>query len=150
MRGLDVVVTVGGGQVAFVPAVPLHEIEDSDWDTMYELNLRYVARSLRLVLPRLLAQGTGGSIVSVGSVTGVMAAPHQAAYGVMKAGLRSLARTVAAEYSREAIRMNVIVGGAIATAVSSNDQADGLVEEIPERTLRNDRRGRPRSGIPGL
>ena len=63
LGGLDVVVTVVGGQVAFVPAVPLHEIEDDDWDTVYELNLRYVARTLRLVLPRLLEQGTGASIV---------------------------------------------------------------------------------------
>jgi 3-oxoacyl-[acyl-carrier protein] reductase len=85
LGGLDVVVTVVGGQVAFVPAVPLHEIEDDDWDTVYELNLRYVARTLRLVLPRLLEQGTGASIV----------------------------------------------GGAIATAASSNAGTDGWVEEIP-------------------
>nr|WP_300142551.1 SDR family oxidoreductase [Propionicimonas sp.] len=131
LGGLDVVVTVVGGQVAFVPAVPLHEIEDGDWDTIYELNLRYVARTLRLVLPRLLDQGTGASIVSVGSIAGVMAAPDQAAYGVMKAGLLSLSRTVAAEYSHAAIRMNVIVCGAIATAASSNTATDGWVEEIP-------------------
>jgi 3-oxoacyl-[acyl-carrier protein] reductase len=131
LGGLDVVVTVVGGQVAFVPAVPLHEIEDDDWDTVYELNLRYVARTLRLVLPRLLEQGTGASIVGIGSVAGVMAAPRQAAYGVMKAGLLSLARTVAAEYSHAAIRMNVIVGGAIATDASSNAGTDGWVEEVP-------------------
>lgn len=131
LGGLDVVVTVVGGQVAFVPAVPLHEIEDQDWDTMYELNLRYVARTPRLVLPRLLEQGTGASIVSIGSVAGVMAAPHQAAYGVMKAGLLSLSRTVAAEYARAAIRMNVIVAGAVATAASANAETDGWVEEIP-------------------
>lgn len=130
LGGLDVVATVVGGQVAFVPAVLLHEIEDSDWDAMYELNLRYVARTLRLVLPRLLDQGTGASIVSVGSVAGVMAAPHQAAYGVMKAGLSSLARTVAAEYSHAGIRMNVIVGGAIATA-ARDTTANGWVEEVP-------------------
>ncbi len=131
LGGLDVVVTVVGGQVAFVPAVPLHEIEDGDWDTMYELNLRYVARTLRLILPRLLHQGTGASIVSIGSVTGVMAAPGQAAYGVMKAGLLSLSRTVAAEYSCAGIRMNVIVGGAIATAASSEAEPDVWVDEIP-------------------
>lgn len=131
LGGLDVVVTVVGGQVAYVPAVPLHEIDDDDWDTVYELNLRYVARTLRLVVPRFIEQGSGGSIVSVGSVTGIMAAPNQAAYGVMKAGLLSLSKTVAAEYAREGIRMNVIVGGAIATAVSANDSHDGWIEEIP-------------------
>lgn len=130
LGGLDVVVTVVGGQVAFVPAVPLHEMRDEDWDTVYELNLRYVARTLRLVLPHFLEQ-SGGTIVSVGSVTGSMAAPNQAAYGVMKAGLVSLARTVAAEYSASGIRMNVLVGGAIATAVANSDGTEGWVDEVP-------------------
>jgi len=58
-------VTVVGGQVAFVPAVKLHEMSDEDWDTVYELNLRYGSRAVRAVLRRFLAQGTGGTIVSI-------------------------------------------------------------------------------------
>jgi 3-oxoacyl-[acyl-carrier protein] reductase len=133
LGGLDVLVTVVGGQVAFVPAVRLHDMLDEDWDTIYELNLRYVARALRTALRVFLDQGTGGSIVSVGSVTGFMAAPQQAAYGVAKAGLLSLARTVAAEYSADGIRMNVVAGGAISTAVAnaSADGDDSWVPEIP-------------------
>jgi 3-oxoacyl-[acyl-carrier protein] reductase len=130
LGGLDVLVTVVGGQVAFVPAVKLHEMADEDWDTIYEVNLRYVARAVRAALRVFLAQGTGGAIVSVGSVTGFMAAPEQAAYGVMKAGILSLARTVAAEYARDNIRMNVAAAGAIATAVANVDAGD-FVEEIP-------------------
>lgn len=132
LGGLDVVVTVVGGQVAFVPAVRLHEMADDDWDTVYELNLRYVARALRLVIPEFLTQGSGGTVVSIGSVTGFMAAPNQAAYGVMKAGLVSLARTVAAEYSDKNIRMNVVAGGAIATRASGNDNVDEWIQEIPQ------------------
>jgi NAD(P)-dependent dehydrogenase (short-subunit alcohol dehydrogenase family) len=70
-------------------------------------------------------------IVSVGSVTGFMAAPQQAAYGVMKAGLLSLARTVAAEYAGDGIRMNVAAAGAIATAAANANVATEVVEEIP-------------------
>ena len=130
LGGLDVLVTVVGGQVAFVPAVKLHEMADEDWDTIYEVNLRYVARAVRTALRVFLAQG-GGTIVSVGSVTGFMAAPQQAAYGVMKAGLLSLARTVAAEYARDGIRMNVAAAGAIATAVANANVAAEVVDEIP-------------------
>lgn len=130
LGGLDVVVTVVGGQVAHVPSVLLHEMDDGDWDTMYELNLRYVARTLRLVLPQLLEQATGGSIISIGSVTSIMGAPRQGAYGVMKAGLASLARTVTAEYADRGIRMNVIAAGAIATAVA-NSEGSGWVREVP-------------------
>jgi 3-oxoacyl-[acyl-carrier protein] reductase len=60
-----------------------------------------------------------------------MAAPEQAAYGVMKAGILSLARTVAAEYARDGIRMNVAAAGAIATAVANANVGEEVVEEIP-------------------
>ncbi|MGW1345862.1 SDR family NAD(P)-dependent oxidoreductase [Kribbella sp. NPDC002412] len=133
LGGLDVLVTVVGGQVAFVPAVKLHEMTDDDWDTIYEVNLRYVMRAVRAAVRVFLDQGGGGSIVSVGSVTGIMAAPEQAAYGVMKAGLLSLARTVSAEYARDGIRMNVAAGGAIATAVANTapDAGGDWIDEIP-------------------
>lgn len=130
LGGLDGLVTVVGGQVAFVPAVKLHEMADEDWDTVYEVNLRYVARAVRQVLPSFLEQGEGGAIVSVGSVIGFMAAPLQAAYGVAKAGLLSLARTVAAEYAADGIRMNVVAGGAISTGVA-NTVSEKWVDEVP-------------------
>lgn len=132
---LDTLVTVVGGQVAFVPAVRLHEMSDDDWDLAYEMNLGYVARAARAAIRAFLAQGRGGSIVSVGSVTGVMAAPMQAGYGAAKAGLVSLAKTVAAEYASDGIRMNVVACGAIATAVANTDQPAADVPEIPLRRL---------------
>ncbi|MFF5081885.1 SDR family NAD(P)-dependent oxidoreductase [Actinoplanes sp. NPDC000266] len=132
---LDTLVTVVGGQVAFVPAVRLHEMADEDWDLAYEMNLRYVARAARAAIRAFLSQGDGGSIVSVGSVAGLMAAPEQAAYGAAKAGLASLARTVAAEYAADGIRMNIVACGAIATAVAHSAQATEDVPEIPMRRL---------------
>ena len=95
MGGLDIVVTVVGGQLAFVPAARIHEITDEDWDLMFDLNLRYVARVVRAALRVFLDQGTGGTIVGVGSITGMAGSPMQAAYGAAKAGLASLARSVA-------------------------------------------------------
>lgn len=52
----------------------------------------------------------------------------QAGYGAAKAGLASLARTVAAEYAGDRIRMNIVACGAIATAAANNAQPD----EVPE------------------
>ena len=127
---LDVLVTVVGGQLAFVPASPLHELTDEDWDLMFDVNLRYVARAVRAGLRVFLAQGRGGTIVSVGSITGHVGSPMQAAYGAAKAGLASLARSVAAEYSRDGIRMNVVSCGPIATPVARAAQA-GTTDWVP-------------------
>lgn len=129
--GLDTLVTVVGGQFAFVPAVRLHEMSDDDWDLVYEMNLRYVARAARAAIRAFLAQAMGGSIVSVGSITGVMGAPMQAGYGAAKAGLASLAKTVAAEYAGDGIRMNVVACGAIATPVANAAQDAEEAAGIP-------------------
>jgi 3-oxoacyl-[acyl-carrier protein] reductase len=128
---LDILVTVVGGQLAFVPATLIHETTDEDWDLMFDLNLRYVARAVRAAVRVFLTQGAGGTIVSVGSITGLAGSPMQAAYGAAKAGLASLARSVAAEYSRDGIRMNVVSCGPIATPVARAAGADDAPEWIP-------------------
>jgi 3-oxoacyl-[acyl-carrier protein] reductase len=130
LGGLDILVTVVGGQLAFVPTAPLHETTDEDWDLMFDLNLRYVARAVAATLRVFLAQGRGGTIVSVGSIAGLAGSPMQAAYGAAKAGLASLARSVAAEYSQHGIRMNLVTCGPIATPRARAAQA-GVSEWIP-------------------
>jgi 3-oxoacyl-[acyl-carrier protein] reductase len=97
---------------------------------MFDLNLRYVARAVRAGLRVFLAQGRGGTIVSVGSIAGYAGSPMQAAHCAAKAGLASLARSVAAEYSRDGIRMNILSCGPIATPVARAAQR-GVAEWIP-------------------
>jgi 3-oxoacyl-[acyl-carrier protein] reductase len=131
LGALDILVTVVGGQLAFVPAARVHEIADEDWDLMFDVNLTYVARAVRATLRTFLEQGTGGTIVSVGSIAGVAGSPMQAAYGAAKAGLASLARSIASEYSRDGIRMNVVTCGPVATPVAQEAQADSDLDWIP-------------------
>src|SRR3954451_4760715 len=131
LGGLDVLVTVVGGQVSFVPAARVHEMTDADWDLVHDVNLRYVFRAVRAALGVFLEKGTGGTGVSVGSVTGFMAAPEQAGYGAAKAGLLSLARTVSAEYAGDGVRMNVVAAGAISTAVAAAHQSAHEAGQVP-------------------
>jgi 3-oxoacyl-[acyl-carrier protein] reductase len=131
LGGLDILVTVVGGQLAFVPAARIHEITEEDWNLMFDVNLHYVARAVQTTLRTFLAQGTGGTIVSVGSITAISGSPMQAAYGAAKAGLASLARSVTAEYSRDGIRMNVVSCGPVATPVAEAAQALGELNWIP-------------------
>lgn len=135
LGGRDVLVTVVGGFVAFASSARVHETSDENWDLIFELNLRYVPRVLRAALRVFLEQGHGGSIVSVGSVVSATGSPMAAAYGAAKAGLASIARSVAAEYGGEGIRMNVVAGGAIATPVAAGAGADALNDWIPLRRL---------------
>ena len=131
LGALDILVTVVGGQLAFVPAVRIHETTDEDWGLMFDVNLHYVARALRAALRVFLEQGTGGSIVSVGSIAAIAGSPMQSAYGAAKAGLASLARSVTAEYSEDGIRMNVVSCGPVATPVAEAAQAQAELDWIP-------------------
>src|SRR4029450_3121222 len=106
-------------------------IADHGLERIFEPHLRSVAGVVRAALRVFLEQGTGGTIVSVGSITGVAGSPGQGGDGAATAGLASVARSVAAEYSRDGIRMNVVAAGPIATPVAQAAQAQAELDWIP-------------------
>jgi 3-oxoacyl-[acyl-carrier protein] reductase len=142
LGGLDVVVTVIGGMAAFAPFRHLHEYSDDEVDLILDVNLRYIFRVARAAIAVMIAQGSGGSIVSIGSISGLAGGPHHSPYGVAKAGLSNLAHSVAAEYGRFGIRMNVVSPGGIdSPAVAEARPADEYAEMTAKTPL--GRRGIP-------
>jgi 3-oxoacyl-[acyl-carrier protein] reductase len=133
LGGLDSVVTVVGGYSLFTEWKPLAEVSDDKWNLIMDLNLTYVFRFARAALRVFLAQGTGGSIVSIGSISGNVSSPYAAAYGAAKAGLVNLAKSVSVEYGAQGIRMNVVSCGVIATEAQRLNYpgGGGLAERVP-------------------
>lgn len=140
LGGLDTLVTVVGGYSLFAPWTPLAEVTDEQWNLIIDLNLTYVFRFTRAALRVFLDQGDGGSIVSIGSISGNVASPYGAAYGASKAALANLAKSVSVEYAAQGIRMNVVSCGVIATEAQQANFPDG--GGIPERVPAG-RPGRP-------
>jgi 3-oxoacyl-[acyl-carrier protein] reductase len=133
LGGLDTLVTVVGGHTLFAPWVRVDETTDEDWDLILDMNLRYVFRVVRAALRAFLAQGTGGTIVSVGSIAGAVSSPYSAAYGAAKAGLMNFTKSVSLEYARDDIRMNLIAIGVVVSdaARAVNSGVLGMAESIP-------------------
>jgi 3-oxoacyl-[acyl-carrier protein] reductase len=131
--GLDSVVTVVGGYSLFAPWQPLAEVSDDSWDMILDLNLTYVFRVVREAVKVFVGQGTGGSIVSIGSISGSVGSPYGAAYGAAKAGLANLAKSVSVEYAEAGIRMNVVSCGVIATEAQRLNfpAGGGIAERVP-------------------
>ncbi|MDQ1396650.1 MAG: hypothetical protein QOG64_1909, partial [Acidimicrobiaceae bacterium] len=104
-----------------------------EWDRIVDVNLRYVFRAVRASVRQFLAEGNRGSIVSIGSISGVRSSPLAAAYGAAKAGLANLAHSVAVEYARDGIRMNVVACGVIATEAARivYEESAGLADRVP-------------------
>lgn len=130
MGGLEVIITVVGGHQLFAPRATVDDTSDSDWDLIFDVNLRYVFRVTRAGLKVLLRQGHGGSIVCVGSIAGLTGMPLASPYAAAKAGLINFARTVAAEFGKSNIRMNVVSCGQIDTRVA---QEAGVTNEMVRR-----------------
>jgi len=110
---IDVLVNNAATNPAFGPTVM---VDESIWDKIFEVNVRGPFVLCRAANERMLAQG-GGSIVNVVSVAGIRPMPGLGAYGVSKAALLHLTRTLAREWA-PAIRVNAVAPGLVDTDFS--------------------------------
>ena len=107
---LDVVVNNAGGS----PYALAAEASPRFHQKVIELNLLgmlNVSQACNAVMQR---QDSGGSIVSVSSVSGRRPSPGTAAYGAAKAGVDSLTATLAVEWAPK-VRVNAVMAGMVAT-----------------------------------
>jgi NAD(P)-dependent dehydrogenase (short-subunit alcohol dehydrogenase family) len=108
---LDVLVNNAGG----APYRPLAEADAERHARVIELNLTAPLTASLAAYEHL--RRAGGSIVMIGSVSGSRPSPGSAAYGAAKAGLESLARSMAVEWAPE-IRVNTLVVGMVRTELA--------------------------------
>lgn len=101
-------------------------LSDEDWADTLQTNLTGAFNCSRAAL-RGMVRARSGRIVMVSSVAGLHGNPGQAAYGASKAGMVGLARTLAKEYARKNVTVNVVAPGPVATAMT-----EGLVDKIAE------------------
>ncbi|RDL31821.1 Uncharacterized protein BP5553_09223 [Venustampulla echinocandica] len=90
----------------------IHEIEDEDWDWVFDVNVKGALNCLRAQIPHFK---DGGSIVNVASLGGLMAVAKNSAYVASKHALVGLCRTAAKELGARNIRVNCVCPGPIET-----------------------------------
>lgn len=108
---LDCLVNNAGG----TPYRLLGEAEAQRHARVVELNLVAPMTASLAAYPWL--RESRGSVVMIGSVSGGRPSPGTAAYGAAKAGLESLARSMAVEWAPE-VRVNTLVLGMVRTELS--------------------------------
>jgi len=109
------------------------EISPEDWDFVVDVNLRGTYLVSRAVLPQMLERGSG-TIVNIGSVSGMRGDHHAAAYNAAKAGVINLTRSMALDFGPKGIRVNCICPGAIGTPVILRSMTDRAREAISRNT----------------
>jgi 3-oxoacyl-[acyl-carrier protein] reductase len=115
--------------------VPIHKIVIEDWDNEVKTCLNSAFYCIKESWPDMCAQ-KWGRIVNITSVAGVMGGYGQTSYGAAKAGLISLAKSVALEGARFNITSNaVLVGAASTDAPIAEDVRQKLESKILLRRL---------------
>ena len=108
---------------------PIHEQDPAAWDETQSINLRGAFLCCRAAVRQLLAQGSGGALVIVSSVTAVVGvAPQNPSYTASKGGLVSFGRALAIQYAPDNIRCNVVCPGAL-EAPPDVEEIDNVARE---------------------
>src|SRR5205085_3526922 len=116
---VDVVISNAGGspQAEAATASPRFHARVIELNLIAPLHVAQAANEIMQLRPE------GGSIIMIGSVSGVRPSPGTAAYGAAKAGLHHLVTTLAIEWGPR-VRLNTVVPGFVATETTSDHYGD--------------------------
>jgi NAD(P)-dependent dehydrogenase (short-subunit alcohol dehydrogenase family) len=119
---IDVLVANAGVELLHAPHIV--ETSDEDWEHVLGVNATGAFYSCRAALRHM---PDGGAIVTVGSINGLIAWEHDAAYCASKGAVLQLTRAIALDMAPRNIRANCVCPGVIDTPM-----ADGFVEQADD------------------
>lgn len=115
---------------------PMDELTESEFDHVYDVNLRGVWLAMAAQVAAIRATAGTGAIVNNSSVGSLMGNPELPAYGAMKRAVNSLTESAAVTYGPEGIRVNAIAPGNTLTEMIRAWEAEspGLQDRLTAHT----------------
>lgn len=122
---------VAGGSGRRLGDGPLHEVTDGGIDATLALNLSSLILSNRAAVRQFLNQGSGGSILNMGSVLGWSPSPEYFAthvYAAAKSAVVGFTQSIAAYYAPHGIRANVLAPALVETPMAKRAAGDEVIQ----------------------
>jgi len=114
---------------------PLAGMSGEAWDRVLRTNLDGFYNVLQPLLMPLVRLRRGGRVLTLSSVSGLMANRGQVNYSASKAGLIGATRSLAAELASRSITVNCIAPGLIETEMLAGAPVEELAQRIPMKRL---------------
>ncbi len=117
------------------------KVDEKEWDKTIDINLKGMFLCAKTALKHMKR---GSCIINISSIAGIGGYPMAAAYCASKGGIRTLTKSLAAEFGNKGIRINSIHPGVIETEMTNDLLKDkktkqGMLTKIPLK-----RTGKPR------
>lgn len=141
---IDILINVAGTNIR----KRFEQFTKQEYERVLQTNLHGIFDLTQKVGGRMIARGSGGKIVFIGSLMSLLGLPYLSVYAMSKSALAGLARSLAAEWGRYNVQVNCIAPGFILTDLNREMwQAAGMKEWL-ERSQANPRLGSPQDIAP--
>ena len=115
-------------------------MKEDDWDAVVDTNLKGAWNFSKAVLRPMMRNETGGSILNISSISGVVGMLGQTNYSASKAGMIGLTKSLAKEIASRKITVNALALGLIETEMAKEMNAEyreKILAQIPLGRLGN-------------
>ena len=114
-------------------ATPFLDITEEEMDRIISINLKGVMLACQVFGARMIAAG-GGSIINLGSISGIVPLSRVFTYSATKAAVHNLTKNLAREWAAQGVRVNTLIPGFFPAEQNRKVLTPERVESIMNRT----------------
>ena len=136
---VDILINVAGTNIR----KRFEQYTRQEYEKVLQTNLHGFVELTQKIGGRMVARGSGGKIVFIGSLMSLLGLPYLTVYAITKSALAGLTRSLAAEWGRYNIQVNCIAPGFILTDLNRDMWQAGEMKQWLDGSQANPRMGTP-------